>query len=65
MASARIAGVKSMTSSSSRVFRAYFAGLVGMGWVGAYHSPGTVPAGMGTSSMGQIGSPVMRSKTYR
>ena len=36
-----------------------------MGWVGEYHSPGTSPAGTGCSSMGQIGSPVSRSKTYR
>ena len=38
-------------------------GFVGNGWVGEYHSPGTLPCGTGRSSMGQSGSPVARSKT--
>ena len=44
--------------------RSNAAGRVGNGWVGEYHSPGTLPAGTGRSSMGHTGSPVTRSKTY-
>ena len=38
-------------------------GFVGNGCVGEYHSPGTSPFSTGRSSIGQIGSPVTRSKT--
>src|SRR4029453_14019354 len=36
----------------------------GCGCVGAYPSPGTSPFGTDFSSIGQIGSPVIRSNTY-
>ena len=36
---------------------------VGIGCVGEYHSPGTLPCGTGRSSIGQIGSPVSRFNT--
>src|ERR1700761_5335900 len=38
--------------------------LVGNGWVGLYHSPGTSPLGTGRSSTGKAGFPVARSKAY-
>ena len=42
------------------------AGRVGKGWAGQTASPGmSVSVGTGRSSMGQTGSPVTRSKTYR
>ena len=62
-ASAFRAGVKSMTSSMLMPCRSNGGGFVGNGWVGEYHSPGTLPCGTGRSSMGQTGSPVARSKT--
>src|SRR5689334_3720818 len=40
-------------------------GFVGYGWVGHACSPGTSLFSTGRSSMGQIGSPVTRLKTYR
>ena len=40
-------------------------GVVGNGCVGHACSPGTSLAGTGRSSIGQIGSPVTRSNTYR
>src|SRR5688572_13261576 len=40
-------------------------GAVGYGWVGHAASPGISLAGTRRSSMGQIGSPVTRSNTYR
>src|SRR4029079_15034325 len=65
IACSRISGVKSIRSSGVTAWRAYAGGLVGNGWVGEYHSPGTLPLGTGRSSIGQIGWPVTRSKTYR
>src|SRR5581483_3871105 len=62
---ARSSGVKSIRSSTVTVWRAYAGGFVGKGCVGEYHSPGTSPFGTGRSSIGQTGSPVTRSKTYR
>src|SRR6201996_4207114 len=38
--------------------------LVGNGWVGLYHSPGTSPLGTGRSSTGKAGLPVTRSNAY-
>src|SRR5437660_1501219 len=64
-ASARSSGVKSIRSSGDTPCRSYAGGLVGNGCVGAYHSPGTSPFSTGFSTMGQIGSPVSRLKTYR
>src|SRR5579863_2365821 len=65
-ACARISGVKSIRSSGTRMLlRQYATGLVGYGCVGEVFSPGTVDCGTGRSSIGQIGLPVMRSKTYR
>ena len=43
--------------------RPYAAGFVGIGCVGAYHSPGTSPFGTGVSTIGHTGSPVSRLKT--
>src|SRR5258706_8671084 len=54
-ASARNSGVKSIRSSVDTPVRSYGRGLVGKGCVGAYHSPGTSPAGTARSSIGQIG----------
>ena len=62
-ASAFSSGVKSMRSSSVRPWRSNGAGRVGKGCVGEVHSPGTVDAGTGRSSIGHTGSPVTRSKT--
>ena len=58
-----IPGVKSINASSVTPWISYGFGFVGTGWVGEYHSPGTVPCGTATSSMGQMGSPVSRSST--
>ena len=55
------AGVKSMRSSRVTPLRLYAAGRLGIGCVGAYHSPGTSPASTGISFIGQTGSPVTRS----
>src|SRR5579871_3577599 len=61
-ASARSSGVKSIRSSSEGMAALpYAGGLVGIGWVGEYHSPGTSPLGTGRSSIGHMGSPVARS----
>src|ERR1019366_9736969 len=65
IASALSSGVKSISSSIEVSVRPYAGGLAGIGWVGEYFSPGTSPCGTGRSSMGQIGWPVARSKTYR
>src|SRR5690349_629775 len=62
--SALISGVQSSTSASETPCRSNAAGLVGNGCVGEYHSPGTLPFGTGRSSIGQTGSPVMRSNVY-
>src|SRR5437868_1477607 len=62
-ASAFNAGVKSTRSSSVTPCRSKAGGLVGIGCVGEYHSPGTSPLGTGRSTIGQTGSPVMRSNT--
>ena len=43
--------------------RSNAAGFVGNGCVGEYHSPGTLPWGVGFSSIGQTGLPLVRSKT--
>src|SRR5215468_12087624 len=64
-ASARSSGVKSIRSSIEVPCRSYPGGLVGTGCVGEYHSPGASPLGAGRSSIGQTGSPVTRSNTYR
>src|SRR5262245_3245277 len=63
-ASARSSGVKLIKSSIVRPVPSYGLGLVGNGCVGEYHSPGVSPFGTGFSSIGQIGSPVSRLKTY-
>ena len=52
-----------MRSSSVRPWRSNGAGLVGNGWVGEVHSPGTVDFGTGRSSIGHTGLPVTRSNT--
>src|SRR5262249_46104614 len=65
IASARSSGVKSIRSSVETAVRSYAGGLVGNGCVGEYHSPGTSPFATGRSSIGQTGSPVTRSKTYK
>ena len=62
-ASCRSSGVKSIRSSMLAPCWSNGGGLVGNGWVAAYHSPGTLPGSTGRSSMGQMGSPVTRSKT--
>src|SRR4029077_2409034 len=64
-ASALSSGVKSISSSMDVSVRPYAGGLVGIGCVGEYFSPGTSPWGTGFSSIGQMGWPVARSKTYR
>ena len=63
IASSRSSGVKSIRSSMVIPCRSNGGGRVGKGCVGEYHSPGTLPAGTGRSSIGQTGSPVTRSKT--
>ncbi len=52
-----------MRSSSLKPCRSKGGGLVGKGWVGEVHSPGTSVWGTGRSSMGQMGSPVSRLST--
>ena len=53
-------------SSAVNFCRAKGGGAVGKGCVGQTSSPGTsVRVGTGRSSIGQIGSPVTRLKTYR
>ena len=56
-------GVKSMRSFSVTPCLANGAGFEGKGWVAAVFSPGTVDCGTGLSSIGQTGSPVIRSNT--
>ena len=58
-------GSQGFTSSTVNVWRANGGGLVGKGCVGQDCSPGTSLCGTGRSSIGQSGSPVTRSKTYR
>jgi hypothetical protein len=55
--------VKSTRSSSEIPCRSNAGGLVGNGCVAAVRSPGTSLCGTGRSTIGQIGSPVTRSKT--
>ena len=52
-------GVRSFRSSTVMPCRSKGAGLVGMGCVGAVHSPGTSDLGTAVSSIGQMGSPVL------
>src|SRR5262245_44971895 len=61
-ACARSAGVKSIRSASVMWVRAYAGGLVTKGCVGDVFSNGIVDCGTGRSSIGQSGTPVMRSK---
>src|ERR1700732_428406 len=63
-ASARSSGVKSIRSSAEKPLRPKKGGLVGMGCVAEYHSPGVFPWGTGRSTIGQMGSPVSRFSTY-
>src|SRR5262245_50632065 len=60
----RSCGVKSITSSRLTYVRENAGGLVGNGCVGAVHSAGVSVFGTGRYSIGQIGWPVIRSKTY-
>src|SRR5207237_1212760 len=64
-ARALISGVKSMTSSGPNPCLANGAGLLGIGWVGDEASPGTSLRPTGRSKIGQIETPVTRSKTKR
>src|SRR5882762_701044 len=64
-ASARSSGVKLIRLSLDMPWLSNAGGLAGNGCVGEYHSPGTSPFGTGRSSMGQMGSPVSRLKTYK
>src|SRR6266849_4955962 len=61
----RSSGVKSIKSLSNTPLRLYAGGFDGIGCVGEYHSPGTVPTSTCFSSMGHTGLPVTRSSTYR
>src|SRR5688500_13306628 len=61
---ARSAGVKSIRSLSATCVREYAGGLLGKGCVFAVFSCAIVDCGTGFSSIGQIGTPVMRSNTY-
>src|SRR5262245_8386608 len=63
MAVARNCGVKSIRSSTVTCVRAYGGGFVGIGCVADVFSPGTSLCGTAVSGIGQIGWPVMRSKT--
>src|SRR5215213_7303235 len=60
----RSAGVKSIRSLSAMKVRAYGTGFVGNGCVAAVCSCFIVVCGTGRSSIGQIGTPVARSKQY-
>ena len=63
-ACARSSGVKSIRSSGTRIMlREYAGGFVGNGRVGDVFSPGTSDCGTGRSSIGQTGTPVVRSST--
>src|SRR6476659_1909132 len=61
----RDATEKSERSLSVMSWRQYGFGFKGNGWVGQVSSPGTSEAGTGLSSIGNKGSPVSRSSTYR
>src|ERR1700676_884155 len=61
----RSSGVKSINSLSSTPLRLYAGGFDGIGCVGEYHSPGTVPTSTFVSSMGHTGFPDTRSSTYK
>src|SRR5216684_4466093 len=63
-ACSRNSGVKSIRSFTLTPWRSYAGGFVGNGCVGLVFSPGTSDFSTGRSSMGQIGWPVTRSKTY-
>src|SRR5688572_28353856 len=52
------------TSSGVHTPRLSCSGLIGYGWVGLYHSPGTSAAATGRSSTPWIGSPVSRLRMY-
>src|SRR5215468_2925938 len=65
IACARNSGVKSIKSSIEDPCLSYAGGFVGNGWVALVFSPGTVDCSTGRSTIGQIGLPVTRSKTYR
>ena len=60
IASARSSGVKSITSASGSPSGSEGSGRVGIGCVAAVQLPGTTVCTTGTSSIGQIGSPVSR-----
>src|SRR4051812_48015706 len=64
-ARALISGVKSMTSSGPKPCFAKGAGFVGNGCVGDDASPGTSLRATGRSDIGQMDTPVTRSKTKR
>src|SRR5215831_19673545 len=64
-ASARNSGVKSIRSSIDEPCLSYAGGLLGNGCVALVFSPGTVDCSTGRSTIGQIGCPLARSKTYR
>src|ERR1700730_5354454 len=64
-ASACSSGVKLIRLSLEMPWLSNAGGLAGNGCVGEYHSPGTSPFGTGRSSIGQMGSPVSRLKTYK
>ncbi len=53
-----------LMSCSVNDCRANGGGVVGKGCVGQTCSPNGAPCGTGRSSIGQIGSPVTRLKTY-
>ena len=59
----RSSGVQSIRSSWVTPWRSKAGGLVGKGWVGEYHSPGTSPLITFFWRIGQIGSPVSRFST--
>jgi hypothetical protein len=63
IASSSAGGRNGLTSFSVNDWRANGAGLVGNGCVGQLASPGTSDCGTGRSSIGNTGSPVLRSNT--
>src|SRR5215475_890130 len=65
IASACNSGVKSIRSSIEDPCLSYVGGFDGNGCVALVFSPGTVDCSTGRSTIGQIGLPVTRSKTYR
>ena len=56
-------GVRRVSMSSVRVWRANGGGAAGTGWVVARRSPSMSEAGAGRYSIGKSGFPVVRSKT--